>query len=118
MTADVKTSLMELHDLGPCKLFDTAGLDEPGELGAKKRAKVGNDQLDAEPHYAAGMLFLGTAAAKCMASVAQCAACRVVGSMYMMGLARANPSCTCSSGCNMWHAVDTCPNLLRCLWQA
>jgi hypothetical protein len=31
---------MELHDLGPCKLFDTAGLDEPGELGAKKRAKV------------------------------------------------------------------------------
>lgn len=40
MTADVKTSLMELHDLGPCKLFDTAGLDEPGELGAKKRAKV------------------------------------------------------------------------------
>lgn len=38
--ADVKTSLMELHDLGPCKLFDTAGLDEPGELGAKKRAKV------------------------------------------------------------------------------
>lgn len=37
---DVKTSLMELHDLGPCKLFDTAGLDEPGELGAKKRAKV------------------------------------------------------------------------------
>lgn len=40
-SADVKTSLMELHDLGPCKLFDTAGLDEPGELGAKKRAKVG-----------------------------------------------------------------------------
>jgi hypothetical protein len=39
--SDVKTSLMELHDLGPCKLFDTAGLDEPGELGAKKRAKVG-----------------------------------------------------------------------------
>lgn len=39
--SDVKTSLMELHDLGPCKLFDTAGLDEPGELGAKKRSKVG-----------------------------------------------------------------------------
>jgi hypothetical protein len=31
---------MELHDLGPVKLFDTAGLDEGGELGAKKRAKV------------------------------------------------------------------------------
>lgn len=41
LPTDVKTSLMELHDLGPCKLFDTAGLDEPGELGAKKRAKVG-----------------------------------------------------------------------------
>jgi hypothetical protein len=40
VAVDVKTSLMELHDLGPCKLFDTAGLDEPGELGAKKRAKV------------------------------------------------------------------------------
>jgi hypothetical protein len=31
---------MELHDLGPVKLFDTAGLDEDGELGAKKRSKV------------------------------------------------------------------------------
>eukprot|EP00775_Hariotina_reticulata_P012305 gene12305-12441_t len=38
-TADVKTSLMELHDLGPVKLFDTAGIDEAGELGEKKRRK-------------------------------------------------------------------------------
>ena len=26
--------------MGPCKLFDTAGLDELGRLGAKKRAKT------------------------------------------------------------------------------
>lgn len=31
---------MEIHGLGPCKLFDTAGLDELGRLGAKKRAKT------------------------------------------------------------------------------
>lgn len=30
-TADVKTALMELHDIGPSKLFDTAGVDEEGE---------------------------------------------------------------------------------------
>lgn len=36
---DVKTSLMELHDLGPVKLFDTAGIDESGQLGEKKRKK-------------------------------------------------------------------------------
>lgn len=39
-TADVKVALMELHDLGPAKLFDTAGIDEAGELGAKKRRKT------------------------------------------------------------------------------
>jgi len=39
-TADVKAALMELHDIGPCKLFDTAGVDEAGELGAKKRKKA------------------------------------------------------------------------------
>lgn len=31
---------MELHDVGPAKLFDTAGVDEEGELGAKKLAKT------------------------------------------------------------------------------
>ncbi|KAJ8603429.1 hypothetical protein CTAYLR_003954 [Chrysophaeum taylorii] len=38
-TADTKIALHELHDVGPTKLFDTAGIDEEGELGAKKRAK-------------------------------------------------------------------------------
>eukprot|EP00955_Chlamydomonas_euryale_P070231 360689-Chlamydomonas_euryale.AAC.3 len=31
---------MELHDFGPAKLFDTAGIDEEGALGNKKRAKT------------------------------------------------------------------------------
>ncbi|KAG1678881.1 hypothetical protein FOA52_003549 [Chlamydomonas sp. UWO 241] len=39
-TADVKVALMELHDVGPAKLFDTAGIDEAGVLGDKKRAKT------------------------------------------------------------------------------
>lgn len=39
-TADAKISLMEIHGLGACKIFDTAGLDETGELGAKKRKKT------------------------------------------------------------------------------
>lgn len=39
-TADVKVALMELHDVGPAKLFDTAGIDEAGELGEKKRHKT------------------------------------------------------------------------------
>ncbi|WIA39024.1 hypothetical protein OEZ86_005171 [Tetradesmus obliquus] len=39
-TADVKVSLMELHELGPVKLFDTAGIDEAGQLGEKKRRKT------------------------------------------------------------------------------
>ena len=39
-TADTKIALQEIHGLGPVKLFDTAGLDESSELGAKKRAKV------------------------------------------------------------------------------
>jgi [FeFe] hydrogenase H-cluster maturation GTPase HydF len=38
-TADTKIALQEIHGLGPVKLFDTAGLDEVGDLGAKKRAK-------------------------------------------------------------------------------
>jgi len=39
-TADTKIALQEIHGLGPVKLFDTAGLDEANELGAKKRVKV------------------------------------------------------------------------------
>ncbi|KAI8474409.1 MAG: hypothetical protein J3K34DRAFT_518152 [Monoraphidium minutum] len=39
-TADVKAALMELHDIGPAKLFDTAGVDEEGGLGEKKRRKA------------------------------------------------------------------------------
>jgi [FeFe] hydrogenase H-cluster maturation GTPase HydF len=39
-TADVKGALMELHALGPCRILDTAGLDEGAALGAKKRAKT------------------------------------------------------------------------------
>jgi [FeFe] hydrogenase H-cluster maturation GTPase HydF len=39
-TADTKITLQEIHGLGPVKLFDTAGLDEISDLGAKKRAKV------------------------------------------------------------------------------
>lgn len=31
---------MELHDIGPVKLFDTAGIDEGGVLGEKKRRKT------------------------------------------------------------------------------
>ncbi|KXZ55371.1 hypothetical protein GPECTOR_3g5 [Gonium pectorale] len=41
-TADVKTVLLELHDLGPAKVLDTAGLDETGVLGDKKRRKALN----------------------------------------------------------------------------
>ncbi|PNH10798.1 GTPase Der [Tetrabaena socialis] len=39
-TADVKTVLLELHALGPTKLLDTAGLDQLGSLGEKKRRKA------------------------------------------------------------------------------
>ncbi len=38
-TADVKTTIMEIHDLGPVKIFDSAGIDEKGELGRKKKDK-------------------------------------------------------------------------------
>lgn len=36
-TSDVKVALAELHAVGPLKLMDTAGVDEGGALGAKKR---------------------------------------------------------------------------------
>ncbi|MBN2216257.1 MAG: 50S ribosome-binding GTPase, partial [Pirellulales bacterium] len=39
-TADTKIALQEIHGLGPVKLFDTAGIDEQGPLGDKKRKKV------------------------------------------------------------------------------
>eukprot|EP00276_Gloeochaete_wittrockiana_P004982 CAMPEP_0184649840 /NCGR_PEP_ID=MMETSP0308-20130426/7257_1 /TAXON_ID=38269 /ORGANISM="Gloeochaete witrockiana, Strain SAG 46.84" /LENGTH=461 /DNA_ID=CAMNT_0027082875 /DNA_START=163 /DNA_END=1548 /DNA_ORIENTATION=+ len=39
-TADIKMATMEMHKLGPVKLFDTAGLDEEGSLGDKKREKT------------------------------------------------------------------------------
>jgi [FeFe] hydrogenase H-cluster maturation GTPase HydF len=42
-TADTKIALQEIHGIGPVKLFDTAGLDEAGELGDKKRHKTFND---------------------------------------------------------------------------
>ena len=39
-TADVRATLLELHGAGPARLLDTAGLDEQGALGEKKRAKA------------------------------------------------------------------------------
>ncbi len=39
-TTDIKVSLMEIHNLGPIKLFDTAGIDEMGRLGMKKKQKT------------------------------------------------------------------------------
>ncbi|MBM3309319.1 MAG: GTP-binding protein, partial [Candidatus Altiarchaeales archaeon] len=42
-TADTKTTMCEIHGLGPVKLFDTPGMDEAGELGLKKRRKAEND---------------------------------------------------------------------------
>jgi [FeFe] hydrogenase H-cluster maturation GTPase HydF len=38
-TADTKITLTEIHGLGPVKILDTAGFDEPNELGDKKRKK-------------------------------------------------------------------------------
>lgn len=39
-TADTKIALMEIHKIGPCKLLDTAGVDELGKLGSKKFVKT------------------------------------------------------------------------------
>ncbi|OPL19397.1 MAG: hypothetical protein AVO35_10960 [Candidatus Aegiribacteria sp. MLS_C] len=39
-TADIKSSLMEIHGLGPVRILDTAGLDEGCQLGEKKRRKT------------------------------------------------------------------------------
>lgn len=42
-TSDTKISLMEIHGIGPVRIFDTAGIDEHGILGEKKKKKVMND---------------------------------------------------------------------------
>lgn len=42
-TADTKVSLLELHGLGPAKLFDTAGINETKILGEKKRKQAYKD---------------------------------------------------------------------------
>lgn len=39
-TADTVTSVMEIHGVGPCKILDTAGVDEDSALGQKKRRKT------------------------------------------------------------------------------
>ncbi|MFH1744697.1 MAG: [FeFe] hydrogenase H-cluster maturation GTPase HydF [bacterium] len=39
-TTDTVVALMEIHGLGPCKVLDTAGVDEHSELGEKKRKKT------------------------------------------------------------------------------
>jgi [FeFe] hydrogenase H-cluster maturation GTPase HydF len=39
-TADTVITLMEIHDMGPFKFLDTAGVDEYSELGDKKRKKT------------------------------------------------------------------------------
>ncbi len=39
-TADIKSAIMEIHGLGPVRILDTAGLDESGELGEKKRRRA------------------------------------------------------------------------------
>ncbi len=42
-TADTRTALIELHGMGPVKLYDTAGIDELSSLGEKKKNKVFSD---------------------------------------------------------------------------
>ncbi len=42
-TSDTKYALSEIHRIGPVKIYDTAGVDEPSLLGDKKRKKVFND---------------------------------------------------------------------------
>lgn len=39
-TADTVTTIMEIHGAGPCKILDTAGVDERSKLGEKKRKKT------------------------------------------------------------------------------
>jgi len=42
-TADTKIALLEIHGLGPVKIFDTPGADEEGHLGIKKKEKMIDD---------------------------------------------------------------------------
>ena len=42
-TTDTKIALQEIHGIGAVKLLDTAGADEDGRLGDKKREKVFSD---------------------------------------------------------------------------
>ena len=42
-TTDTKITVQEIHGMGPIKLFDTAGINEKGALGDKKRKKAFND---------------------------------------------------------------------------
>ena len=37
-TSDTKSAVMEIHSIGPARILDTAGIDEGGDLGSKKRA--------------------------------------------------------------------------------
>ncbi len=39
-TADTVVTHMEIHGIGPCKVMDTAGIDERSALGKKKRRKT------------------------------------------------------------------------------
>ncbi len=47
-TADTKITVQEVHGIGPVKLFDTAGIDEQGLLGDKKRKKAFNDLKESD----------------------------------------------------------------------
>lgn len=47
-TTDTKIALLEIHGIGPVKLFDTAGLNEKGVLGEKKRKKAHNDLKESD----------------------------------------------------------------------
>lgn len=47
-TADTVVTQMEIHDLGPFQVLDTAGADEVSELGNKKREKIINAVEEAD----------------------------------------------------------------------
>eukprot|EP01105_Mastigella_eilhardi_P018300 TRINITY_DN4225_c2_g1_i1.p1 TRINITY_DN4225_c2_g1~~TRINITY_DN4225_c2_g1_i1.p1 ORF type:complete len:491 (+),score=164.66 TRINITY_DN4225_c2_g1_i1:142-1473(+) len=47
-TADTKVALMEMHKLGPVRLYDTPGVDEEGLLGEKKREKAWGNLKDTD----------------------------------------------------------------------
>lgn len=47
-TADTKTALCEIHGLGPVRILDTAGIDEEGVLGGKKRARALSDLKESD----------------------------------------------------------------------